>query len=399
MQSRSDLRKRPVASGSFALSRSRSATNRTPRQINRKYIFDLVREWQPISRADIARYSGLQRSTVSGIIEELISEEWLFEGAPGPLPRGRRPVLIQLYANRSVLALDIHPSRTTLAIVDLSGKILGQDVNVSPKHPKRTIAAICKGITRFISEHKDKSFVGVGICLPGRIDPNAEGAIFAPRLDWPVAELKAHVERTTGLPVEMDNVANACALAQVWFGESAADDSLIVVNVSEGISVGMFVNGKILRGLHGMAGEFGHVQLDPRNKVLCACGNSGCWETLASNTAALRYHRQFEGKKAAGTYDLLIRAALEGQSSAIEAITRSAVQLGRGIRILLSGLAPRDVVIVGEIAAAWNLVQPLIEVEMRRNCLTKLPNLRCMDDGEGSRLRAAAALILSEVSV
>jgi predicted NBD/HSP70 family sugar kinase len=393
------MRKQTVTNGSFALSRGRSATNRTPRQINRQYIFDLVRQWQPVSRADIARHSGLQRSTVSGIIEELIDEEWLLEGASGTLPRGRRPVLIQLHPSRGVLALDIHPSRTTIAFVDLSGKILAQDVSLPPKQHKGTITTICKGIARFLSEHKENSCVGIGICLPGRIDPKSEEAIFAPRLDWPVAKLKARMEQTTGLPVEMENVANACALAQVWFGESVADDSLVVVNVSEGISVGMFLNGKILRGLRGMAGEFGHVQLDPESKVLCACGNFGCWETLASNTSALRYHREIAGKKAADTYDFLIEAALKGDASAIEAISRSAVQLGRGIRILLSGLAPREVVIVGEIAAAWNLVQPLVEAEMRRGCLAKLPDPRCMEDGNGSRLRAAAALILSEVSV
>lgn len=393
-----DKQKHSFTSGPFALSRVGSATNRTPRQINRNFIFNLIRRWQPISRADLARHSGLQRSTVSLIIEDLVREGWLFEGATGSLPRGRRPVLIQLYDRRGVVALDVHPSRTAIAITDLSGKIVARKVIVPPKDPMRTLNAICTEICMLIAKHKEKSFMGVGICLPGRTDPDSL-SIFAPRLDWPVAKLKARVARATRLPVEMDNVANACALAEVWFGDSDANDGLVIVNVSEGISIGIFVNGRILRGCRGMAGEFGHVQLQAEDGILCACGNRGCWETLASNTAALRYHRELAGKNAAASFDLLIKAALNGQPTAVQAITRSAVQLGGGIRILLSGLAPREIVIVGELAAAWSLLAPIVEKEITRDCLIKIPKLRCTSDGNDSRLRAAAALVLSEWSV
>jgi predicted NBD/HSP70 family sugar kinase len=394
-----DMQKKQSKSGAFTLSKVQIATNRTPRQINRNFIFNLIRTWQPVSRADLARRSGLQRSTVSLIIEDLVKEGWVFEGATGEAPRGRRPVLIQLHDRLEVIALDIHPSRITIAITDLSGKILVRRVIVPPKRPNMALVAISDGICQLIAEHKKHSFIGIGICLPGRTDPKTQLAIFAPRLDWPIASLKSQVARATGLPVEMDNVANACALAEVWFGDSDANDGLIVVNVSEGISIGIFVNGKILRGYQGMAGEFGHVQLRAEGGVLCACGNRGCWETLASNTATLRYYRELSGKKAEFSFDLLIEQALDGQRSAVEAIARSAVQLGRGIRVLLSGLAPREVVIVGELAAAWSLFAPIVEKEIRRDCLIKIPNIRCANDGNDSRLRAAAALILSEVSV
>ncbi len=393
------MRKEPIVGVQAPLLKGRSATNRTPRELNRKLVFDLVRTSRSISRADIARHSGLQRSTVSLIIEDLVKEGWLFEGASAKLPRGRRPVLIQLSESHCVIALDIHPSRITLAITDLSGDVVSQRSIIPPKEPSRTIGVICSAIKDLMAEHSANSFVGIGICLPGRIDPNSEKSIFAPRLDWRVARLKAEVQRATSLPVGMDNVANACALAQVWFGESKAGDGLAIVNVSEGISVGLFVNGKILRGRGGMAGEFGHVQISPEKGLLCACGNYGCWETLASNTAALRYHRELTGRRSAPTFEALIKAALDGEAAAIEAITRAAIQLGRGIRVLLSGIAPAEIVIVGELAAVWTLAKHVIESEMHHNALVKLPSLRCTDDGDGSRLRAAAALILSELSV
>ena len=107
-------------------SERQSASNRTPRQINRNLILNLVRKQQPISRADLARVSGLQRSTVSLIIEELIADRLVVEGPTGRLPRGRRPTFLQLNSQRAVLALDIHPEQITLAISDLGGKILAQ---------------------------------------------------------------------------------------------------------------------------------------------------------------------------------------------------------------------------------------------------------------------------------
>jgi len=372
------------------------ATNRTPREINRNFIFNLVRTSQPISRADLARQSNLQASTVSLIVEGLISQGWLFEGPASQSPRGRRPILIQLDERRSVIALDIHPERITAAVVDLSGKIRTQKIIVPPRHPRKAVASICNSINALIAEHEEKSFVGIGICLPGRINPRSSSAIFAPRLKWPVENLQAELESATGLPVQMDNVANACALAEIWLGNSDANDGLVIVNVSEGIAISIFVNGKILRGYHGMAGEFGHVQLQTEGGKLCACGNRGCWETLASNTASLRYYRELTGRNAAQTFEQLLDRADKKEANALESLTRSAIQLGRGIRILLSGLAPREIVVVGDLAVQWNLIGPIVETELRRKSIATIPIIRCTDNGNNTRLRAAAALILSE---
>jgi predicted NBD/HSP70 family sugar kinase len=388
-----------LAGGSLVLSGNRSASNRTPRQINRNLIFNLVRLLQPISRAELARRSGLRRSTVSLIVEELINEEWLFEGAIGQLPRGRRPILIQLSEKRGVIVLDVHPQRTTIGVANLSGKILVQDAIDLSLDSQQSLGAIKKGILDLIAAHEAISFVGVGICLPGRTDPELQTLVFAPRLNWPAINLKAHIEQATELPVEIDNVANACALAEIWFGNSDAHDGLMVVNVSEGISVGIFVNGKILRGHQGMAGEFGHVQMQAEGGVLCACGNFGCWETLASNTAALRYHREFEPERPAESFKELVARAMEGESAAVKALTTIALELGRGIRTLLSGLAPKEIVVVGDVAPAWSLVGPIVESEMRQGFLTTLPLLRCTSDGNDARLRGAVALTLSKGTV
>ncbi|HZY62250.1 MAG TPA: ROK family transcriptional regulator, partial [Edaphobacter sp.] len=374
------------------------ASNKTPRRINRNLLFNFIRTRPSVSRADLARLSGLQRSTVSLIVEELIADRWVLEGATGRLPRGRRPTMIKLNDHRAVIALDIHPSRTTVAVADLGGKIVAQNVIVLPADAGKALTAIVSAIRKLIAAHKEKSFDGIGICLPGRTDLHLQKLIFAPNLKWPVVSIKSRIQRSTGLRVEMDNVANACALSEVWFGDSDGMHDLVVVNISEGIGTGIFANGQLLRGDNGMAGEFGHVQIDPEGP-LCACGNRGCWETLASNRAALRYYSELNPSTSVDSFDVLLKLAQTGDKKAISALEKMAFQLGRGIRMITSALAPNEIVIVGDVTAAWHTFGPIVEAELKKHSLSKLPVLRPAYDGSAARLRSAVALVMNEGAI
>ena len=376
--------------------RHQGASNRTPRQINRSLILNLLRRQQPISRADLARVSGLQRSTVSLIVEELIADRLVLEGPLGRLPRGRRPTFLHLNPQRAILALDIHPEQITLAVSDLSGKILSQKLIDIPS-TSGSVGAIVSAVKRMVAEHKEKTFDGIGVCLPGRTDPVLDQPIFAPNLQFPVKDIGKRIHKATGLHVEMDNVANACVLAELWFGEKDSATDLVVVNVSEGIGTGILANGKLVRGDHGMAGEFGHVQLEPSGP-LCGCGNHGCWETLASNRAALREYSQSRSSNGL-TFSVLLAAAHGGEKPAVTALERMATNLGRGLRVIVAALAPNEIVIVGDITTAWHRVGPAIETEMRRHALRKTTVLRPAYDGNAARLRGAVALVLSAGTV
>ena len=200
------------------LNNQTNASNRIAREINRNLIFNHIRVKQPVSRADLARISGLQRSTVSLIVEELLAENWIVEGPTGEIPRGRKPTFLNLNGKRGVLALDIHPAQTTLAVTDLSGKVIAEDLVPLPSDPQKVVGAIVSAIRNMIAAHRDHSFEGIGMSLPGRFNPRFAKSIFAPNIVWPIGQLKSRVEQATGLPVVVDNVANACALSEVWFG-------------------------------------------------------------------------------------------------------------------------------------------------------------------------------------
>jgi predicted NBD/HSP70 family sugar kinase len=384
-----------------------SASNKMPRQINRNLIFNQIRTRQPISRADLARVSGLQRSTVSLIVEELLAERWIVEGTMGRLPRGRRPTFLNLNGQRGVLALDVHPAEIAIAVTDLGGQILAQHMIALPANPQKVLGAIVDAIKKIIADHEDRSFDGIGMSLPGRFDlqpgqsnpdkSRPTGSIFAPNIPWPIGRLQACVEEATSLPVVVDNVANACALSEVWFGHSDGMRDLVVVNVSEGLGTGIFANGRILRGEGGYAGEFGHVQVDP-NGLQCTCGSRGCWETVASNRAGMRYFAEIAGKPSPA-FEILLEFVAAGDSHAKQAIERMSVALGRGMHMIASALAPSEIVVVGDITDLWSLAGPLIEAEMRRNPLASAPRLRPAQEGSNARLRSAVALVMDENSL
>jgi predicted NBD/HSP70 family sugar kinase len=378
----------------FTFTRKQSASNKTPREINRNLVFNLIRTHQPLSRADLARISGLQRSTVSLIVEELIKDRWILEGSTGRLPRGRRPTFLELNQQRAVIALDIHPVQATVAVTNLGGTIVAQSVVALPADPKKAIQPIVAAIRKLIATHADKSFDGIGICVPGRADPSLEELIFAPNLKWPASSIKSRIQRATGLRVEMDNVANACALSEVWFGDSDGVHDLVVVNVSEGIGTGIFANGRLLRGANGMAGEFGHVQMDV-NGIVCGCGSRGCWETVASNLAGLRYYQELSGSAHMPSFAKLLTMAQSGDVHSVMALEKMASFLGRGLRMIASALAPSEIVVVGDITTAWPLFGSIVDAEMKQNTLSSAPKLRPSFEGNTARLRSAVALVMN----
>lgn len=397
-KSRPHADRSPAASAPVPGGKRLSASNRTPREINRNLVLNLIRRSENISRADLARLCGLPRSTISIIVAQLIRERWIVEGAVGELPRGRRPTYLQLNTSRSVLAIDIHPTQTTIGIADLEGHFAVQHTVDLPEDPKLGMKTLLSAVTRVIATNKDRSFSGVGVCLPGRPDLNLDKLIFAPNIRFPVAGIKDQLQKATGLPVEIDNVANACTIAEVWSSGSEQKRNLIVLNVSEGIGAGIFMEGQLVRGESGMAGEFGHIQLEPKG-VLCACGSRGCWETLASNRAAIRYYQEHANNAAVPSFEELLRLAQNGDLHATKALTKMSRELGRGMRMLATALAPQEIVVVGDITAMWHQFGSVVQAAFEQNQLHRLPRVRAATNGSLTRLRGAVAIVLYARSV
>jgi predicted NBD/HSP70 family sugar kinase len=372
------------------------ASSETARDINRRIVLNLIRRKQPVSRADLARFSGLQRSTISAIVDQLLTEGWVVEALTGRLPRGRRPIYLRLNTQRAIIGIDIRPTRTIIASADINAHFDSQQVLPTPSAPEKALEELTSRIQQLIRSRPGVSFDGIGISLPGRIDPRSQKLCFAPNLGWKDLDLITPLSQATGLDVNLENAANACALAEVWFGPNVDMRDLVVVTVSEGIGTGIIVNGQLLRGPSGMAGEFGHVTMDA-NGPLCGCGTRGCWEVMASNKAAVRYYLESREHDSAPSIMDLIALAEQGDVQAVKALNTMADYLGRGLCMLATGLSPSVIVVVGEITRAWSRFGPALLKEVAAYPLPGgTPRIVPAHDGETARLRGTVALVLQK---
>jgi predicted NBD/HSP70 family sugar kinase len=369
------------------------ASSETARHINRDIVLELIRTSQPISRADLARRSGLQRSTVSQIVEQLIREKWVREGSVATAPRGRRPTLVGLNEDLVAIAVDIHPRQAIVAVVDLNGRLLSRSLVPMTSDPEASTRLIVECMQRMHRAIPRKSTEGIGISLPGRVDSATQRMTFAPNLRWPDFDLKKVIEAKMGLPVKMENAATASLLAELTFARIDGTRDAVLVTISEGVGTGVFANGQLITGNHGMAGEFGHIIVDPSGPR-CACGQNGCWETFASCSAALRYFQELQPKARAITFQELLTLAEEGNLPAAQALEKQATWIGRGLRMIIAALSPSTILITGEVSPAWHRFGPVIEKEAAALMLAGSPPvIRPGHEGEVARLRGAAALV------
>ncbi|CAN5673847.1 xylose repressor [soil metagenome] len=379
-----------------------AASSDTLGDVNRHLILGLIRARQPISRADLARETGLQRSTVSLITDKLIRQRWVTEGATGQAPRGRKPRLLYLNVERArILGVDVRPVLTTIAIADPNGRVIAYERLPTAPRPDVFVRDLCRQLQAFLRAYPRLVCDGIGITVPGGVDRLRQRLVAAPNLGWRDIDLKGPVEQATGIAVELENAANACALAEASFGAHGEHRDLVVVTVSEGIGTGIITNGQLVRGASGLAGEFGHVSMDDAGPV-CGCGRRGCWEAYASNSAALqayaaetpRLRTRTKRPAAALTFNQLMTLALGGDRHASNVLRRMGAHLGRGIGMLVTGLAPGLILVVGEATRAWSTIGPAIEQSARERISGPLPRILPAGDGEEARLRGAVALVL-----
>jgi predicted NBD/HSP70 family sugar kinase len=374
------------------------ASSENARDINRDIVLELIRLRQPVARADLARFSGLQPSTISSIVEQLLEEKWITEGGVVRRPRGRRPTLLSLNDELVIIAADLRPHQAIIAIVDLNGRFLTREVVPLPSDPERAIGKMVESMQAMQAQQPNKTFEGVGVSLPGRVNPESHRLILAPNLKWSDYDVKTAIEKAMQLQVELDNAANACLLSELWFGRMDGVRHAVLVTISEGVGTAILANGQIVAGRNGLAGEFGHIPIDPNGPV-CGCGQRGCWEVFASSSAALRFYAELAPKAPPIRIRELLQLAEEGNVEAIEAVSRQSRNLGRGLRLITAALSPELILITGDLTTSWSRFGPIVQAELEKTMLAgTAPRLAITNDGELSRLRGAAAVVLQRHS-
>src|ERR1051326_229640 len=382
------------------LRRASVARPNTIRDINRQIILNYVRERGPISRAEIAQETALQRSTVSLIVDELKSVG-LIEEVGGEATGGRPPILLSLRtADAVAIGVDLGTIRTIVATSDLAGRVLEQEDFETNPDAEKTTKEIIDRARKFIRDNNG-TIEGIGVSLPGLVDPEGK-ELFIPGFNWRDLPLAQQISTATGLPVTMDNDANAAAQAELWFGRPEIREvrDFILVLVEGGVGTGIVFDGQVYRGENGAAGEFGHMTIGQGAPVACASGSRECWEAFASERSALaRFKSLSGGRNGAATtnFSKLIDLALTDEGPARTALKETAYFLGIGIANLIRGLAPQTVIVGGPIVRAWPVISADIRTTVEATICRGLPTTRIIAStlGPEPTLMGALSLVLA----
>ena len=386
------------------------ATRTTSRDINRHIALNLIREHQPLSRADLARGMKMTRGVVSVLVQELIAQGLIYEGATGEAARGRKPTFLHIRTHdRMVVAVDVRFTRTYLMLCDFSGRQLAIE-NFETVFPIEEFVRDLSIRIRMLLRGQGMGFAceGIGLVVPGMVDQRTGKILNAPALGWRDVDIRTRLAAATGLPVHIENSGRASALAQLWLtrGETSGGHNFVYISVSDGVGVGVVVNGELLRGRDHIAGEFGHMPLN-LDGPLCMCGNNGCWEAYTSNLATLsRYfgwnlskrspkHLK-DAERSSFTVLDLIACARRGDSKAVSAVLATGRFLGLGIATIINLVNPDCIYLAGEIITAWDLIEDKVREAISERSLTEAAThtpLRVTSTQEYPRLRGAAALI------
>jgi predicted NBD/HSP70 family sugar kinase len=386
-----------------------AARDRPPtslRERNSLRVIDLLREHGTASRADIARWTGLSRSTVSSLVSDL-QDSGLVVEQDGETARtragaGRPPVLLALEPAAGVaLGVDFGHSHLRVAVADLSSRILAE------RHQRldvdRAATEALDAAAELVDEVLAEAGVGrgdvvaVGMGLPGPID-RITGVVGSSVIlpGWAGLRPAAELERRIGMGVEVDNDANLGALAEVMFGVARGAGDVIYLKVSSGIGAGVVMGGRLQRGATGLAGELGHVLADPGGRV-CRCGNRGCLETVAAAPALLELMRASHGPDLS-VADLLALAT-EGDVGASRVLTDAGRAIGQSLSVLVNSLNPERVVFGGDLSTAGESLLDGVRESLRRFALpgaVEAVRLQIGVLGDRAGVLGALSLVISD---
>lgn len=380
---------------------SQIARHKTIRDINKQIVLNYVRARSPISRADIARETSLQRSTVSAIVDELQAEGLIEEIGTGDSTGGRKPTILRLRTGKPVaIGLDVTPSVTTVVLADLAGSLLEKEEFPTSSDISYMDAQILTKVRALVERFPDAD-LEVGMSIPGIADQTSGEILYVPYFQWSNWDIGRQITEQTGASVVIENDANAVALAELWFGndEIKRMRNFIMVFVAEGIGTGIIIDGQVYRGENGAAGEFGHMFVGENAPVDCSCGRRDCWEAHASEKALLQRYVNSHGSGGGGSMNIehLIGLATNGEQRAIDQLKLNAKYLGIGISNLLIGFSPQAIVISGSITKAWDLIKDEIQEAGQRSIRqeVKMTDIFPSSLGERPSILGSISLVLA----
>lgn len=350
------------------------------RAINRFKVLHCIRDHRLISRVDIAKATGLSQASVTGITSELIKESLLFEKQTGDSLGGRRPILLALNPDGAyTLGVFIAFQEISVVIVNLEAEILASH-KLPLKMDRHTPESISERIVQAVhaciweAEFSKKQISGIGVAIPGLVDSQTGLVRFLPNYGWKNVNLRDILQEKINIPTYIENSANTLTLAEQWFGGGRGVDNFITINLEHGVGMGIVINGQLYRGCKGIAGEFGHITMDP-DGPLCRCGKKGCLEAYVGNsaiireaTAAVEAGDWVPNNPANITLEEIIQRARKGEHGLATIYQNAGRMLGIGISNLIEIFDPARILISGKGVNAGDLLFDTMRDTIRQQC-------------------------------
>jgi glucokinase-like ROK family protein len=388
------------------MAQGRAGSLESLRRLNRLRVIHALRDEGQISRADIARRTGLSRSTVSSLVADLQADGLVVErpepGSAHGAQGGRPPILLSFDASAgAAVGIDFGHSHLRVAVSDLASTILSER-----RQPLDTDHDAQQGLELAAEMVEDAladagvsrtSVIGAGMGLPGPIEQSA-GTVGSSAIlpGWIGMAAATEMRRRLDIPVMVDNDANLGALAEAAFGAGRDAGDLIYLKVSSGIGAGLILNGRLYRGSAGLAGELGHVLVDP-DGIVCRCGNRGCLETVAATGALVDLLRRSHGEDL--TVEAMLEAARAGDLGCRRVIHDAGRALGQVVATLLNVLNPELLVVGGDLAGAGDLLLAGVRESVGRAALPEAARRAAVVAGvlgDRAQVLGALALVVSE---
>ncbi|GGP07757.1 ROK family transcriptional regulator [Oceanobacillus neutriphilus] len=335
------------------------------KQENKMLVLDMVRANSTISRAEIANRTGLNKGTVSSLVNELLEEKLINEFGPGESSGGRKPLILSFnhHAGYSI-GVDLGVNYILGMVTDLNGNILFEKhSSIHHLTYEETLEELYQMIDTLIAHTQESPYglIGIGVGVPGIVDKSKK-ILLAPNLKWENVDLKMILENRYSVPVTIENEANAGAHAERRFGIGKGYHNILYISVGIGIGVGIIIQDELYVGNNGFSGEFGHMTIETSGEK-CSCGNVGCWELYASEKALLRGIEGLEREDLMHTefsLEHIITLAEQDDQQIIEIIESVGKYLGIGINNMINIFNPEQVIIGNRIAKAQPWLQPTL---------------------------------------
>ena len=362
------------------MSNRNTADQALVRELNLSLVLRFIHNEAPVSRSQIAQATGLNKSTVSSLVEDLIKRQLVHETGINSVGTGRPATLLEINpCAGGIIGVELGVGFIATVLTDFTGNILWRQlIEVDPNDAQEnTISKTLELTDKAIDECEDHGLylLGLGVSVPGTADAEEGILVFAPNLQWRNVPLRRIFCEHAELSVYVENDANAAAIAEHLFGVARNSDDFIFVVVSIGIGGGLFLNGNLYRGKNGFAGEIGHspIVAEPYQNP-CHCGNLGCWETYANQHSVIRrvqarldnnhesiIHNLIVEQGTPLTISIIKQAADQGDKDALEALAETGTALGLGFASLIDIFNPDKIILGGSLSVVGKYLLPSIK--------------------------------------